>query len=225
VHTDTDKDVAEEADGQGLLIFSTSLRVLYRDHHAWNLCNLINQLEHDKPAKGILPAKVFEACLEIAKELQSASSTIDSSQLQARAVLGNLQKQVFVLAIGLPDSCDPKESRILVILEEAGHRSRVIVRAAQRRFRFSEKETLVVQHLLKGWTNKEIANEVRVTEQTIKEHVKNVMRKTSTETRTGIIIAISGLIPESEPQDEDLKKTSSLGVCHQPPGASARPRV
>jgi DNA-binding NarL/FixJ family response regulator len=50
----------------------------------------------------------------------------------------------------------------------------------------------VVQHLLKGWTNKEIANEMRVSEQTVKEHIKHIMKKTTTMTRTGIVIAMAG---------------------------------
>lgn len=52
-----------------------------------------------------------------------------------------------------------------------------------------------MQHLLKGWTNKEIANELRLAEQTIKEHFKHISEKTSTTTRTGIVMKIidSGL--------------------------------
>lgn len=221
MQTDTDNHVPEDADGQGLLLLNTSLRVLYRDHYAWNLCNLINQLEHDKPAKGIVPAKVFEACQEIAKELQSSAATLDGRQLQVKSVLGNSRQQVLVLAIGLPDMHKPSESRILLILEEAGHRSRLIVRAAQKRFRLSEKEALVVQHLLKGWTNKEIANESGVSEQTIKEHVKNIMKKTNTVTRTGIIIAISEVIPEVETEAVGPKQNSSVGVCKERPHITA----
>ena len=49
---------------------------------------------------------------------------------------------------------------------------------------------MVVQNLLKGWTNKEIANELGVTEQTIKEHIKHIMAKTKTTTRTGILVQV-----------------------------------
>jgi predicted transcriptional regulator len=48
---------------------------------------------------------------------------------------------------------------------------------------------------LKGWTNKEIANEMRLAEQTIKEYFKHISEKTTTTTRTGIAMTIihSGL--------------------------------
>jgi DNA-binding NarL/FixJ family response regulator len=48
----------------------------------------------------------------------------------------------------------------------------------------------VVQELLKGWTNKEIAAALTVTEQTIKEHIKHIMAKTKTSTRTGILVQV-----------------------------------
>jgi len=188
--------VHEEPDEQGILIFSSSLRLVYSDQQAWKLCNLINQLVQGKAAKGIIPSKIFEASRSIADVL-SASSIKEGDLPYVKLVLGNRQQQVLVQAIALPDPLDRRQSRILFILEEAGYQSKHILRMAQKLFRLTDKETLVVQHLLKGWTNKEIANEMRVSEQTIKEHIKNIMKKTATMTRTGIVIAIAGYSQES----------------------------
>jgi DNA-binding CsgD family transcriptional regulator len=191
-HDRRSEHVYEESDEQGLLIFSSTLRLVYSDQQAWKLCNLLNQLEQGKPAKGIIPAKIFEACHSIIDVLQSGFSVKDGEPLQVKVILGNRQQQVLVLAIALPDSHDRSQSRILVILEEAKSQSRLLLRVAQQRFSLSAKETLVVQHLLKGWTNKEIANEMRISEQTVKENIKNIMKKTATMTRTGIVTAIAG---------------------------------
>ena len=188
--------VHEEPDEQGILIFSSSLRLVYSDQQAWKLCNLINQLVQGKAAKGIIPSKIFEACRSIADVL-SAFSIKEGDLPYVKLVLGNRQQQVLVQAIALPDPLDRRQSRILFILEEAGYQSKHILRMAQKLFRLTDKEVLVVQHLLKGWTNKEIANEMRVSEQTIKEHIKNIMKKTATMTRTGIVIAIAGYTQES----------------------------
>ena len=70
----------------------------------------------------------------------------------------------------------------------------VIVQAKEK-FRLTAREATVVQHLLKGWTNKEIANEMKLAEQTIKEHFKHISEKTTTTTRTGLVVKIihSGL--------------------------------
>ena len=70
-----------------------------------------------------------------------------------------------------------------------------IIVQAKEMFHLTARETTAVQHLLKGWTNKEIANEMRVTEQTIKEHFKHIAEKTGATSRTGIAMTIihSGL--------------------------------
>jgi DNA-binding NarL/FixJ family response regulator len=52
------------------------------------------------------------------------------------------------------------------------------------------RETTVVQHLLKGWTNKEIANEMRLAEHTVKVHFKHIAEKTGASSRIGIVMTI-----------------------------------
>jgi DNA-binding NarL/FixJ family response regulator len=52
---------------------------------------------------------------------------------------------------------------------------------------------MVVETLLKGSTNKEIANELKITTQTAKEHLKHIMEKTHTTTRTAVLSSLSGL--------------------------------
>jgi DNA-binding NarL/FixJ family response regulator len=71
---------------------------------------------------------------------------------------------------------------------------KVIVQAKEK-FHLTARETTVVQHFLKGLSNEEIANKMRLAEQTIKEYFKHLSKKTSTTTRTGIAMTIihSGL--------------------------------
>jgi DNA-binding NarL/FixJ family response regulator len=48
----------------------------------------------------------------------------------------------------------------------------------------------VVQNLAKGWTNKEIAMELGISEPTVKAHIKNIMDKTKCTTRTAIVAQV-----------------------------------
>jgi len=171
--------------------------LVYSDQQAWKLCNIINQLVQGKAAKGIIPAQIFEACRRVADLLSDLPKDVEPPQL--KLVLGNQQQQVLVQGIPLPDPVDRSQSRILLILEEAGCQSKHLLRTAQKLFHLTEKEALVIQHLLKGWTNKEIANAILVSEQSIKEHIKNIMKKTANMTRTGIVIAIAGYTPKQAP--------------------------
>ncbi len=186
--------MADEHVSPGFLILSSSLKLLFRDQQSWKLCALINKIEQGKAATGVIPHAVLQICAQVAQMLKSAPTSKDLDDLQVKHLIADAHSQILVLAIGLPDAKDHTRSEILVLLEEVSRPLEPLLRSAKRRFQFTEREVGVVQHLLKGMTNKQIANEMGVTEQTVKEHIKNVMKKTKTPTRTAILLAISGVI-------------------------------
>jgi len=51
----------------------------------------------------------------------------------------------------------------------------------------TDQEHAVLDHLAEGSTNKEIARTLGISEQTVKEHVKHIMQKTRTTTRTAML--------------------------------------
>jgi hypothetical protein len=46
---------------------------------------------------------------------------------------------------------------------------------------------MVIIYLMLGFTNKEIASRLNLSEYTVKEHLKRIMQKTKTTTRTGLL--------------------------------------
>jgi len=197
--------IADEHVSPGFMILSSSLKLLFRDDQSWKLCGLINKLQQGKAATGVLPQAVLQICAQVAHMLKAAPNSKDLDDLQVKRLIVHGHTQILILAIGLPEPIDPSRSEILVLLEEVSRPLEPLLRSAKRRFLLTEREVNVVQHLLKGMTNKEIANEMGVTEQTVKEHIKNVMKKTKTPTRTAILLAISGVLsptdsPKSPPR-------------------------
>ena len=86
---------------------------------------------------------------------------------------------------------EPLMKRALAI-DEASYgpeHPRVAIQAKEK-FQLTNREQSVIEHLAKGWTNKEIANALSITEQTVKEHINHIMRKTNSTTRTGILVHI-----------------------------------
>ena len=194
--------MADEHISPGFLILSSSLKLLYRDHQSWKLCGLINRLQQGTAANGVIPPAILQVCAEVAQLMQSRTPTTDVDDLQLKHIISDRRTEILVLAIGLPDANDPARSEILVLLEEVSRPLVALLRGAKRRFQFTDREVNVVQHLLKGMTNKEIANEMHVTEQTVKEHIKNIMKKTKTLTRTAILLAVSGMIVPQPPNTQ-----------------------
>ena len=186
------QQIAEKREGPAIMVFSSSLKLLYQDQEAWKRCTEINQ-QDDKSSRGILPPPVIEVCNEVKKQLQLRTHSKDWEQFRVKRVLMDSQRPMLVSGVGLLSPEHPEEAQILVTIEVIGRQQHVILEQSKARFHLTEREGTVVEHLLKGWTNKEIGNALGITEQTIKEHIKHIMEKTKTTTRTGVLVQLLGL--------------------------------
>lgn len=77
-------------------------------------------------------------------------------------------------------------SQVLVVLELMRRREPATAKAKER-FQLTGREQSVAERLAQGCTNKEIAAELKITEPTVKAHVRNIMEKTRCTTRTGAV--------------------------------------
>jgi DNA-binding CsgD family transcriptional regulator len=183
------ESIADKRMGPGILMLSSSMQLLYSDRRTWELFGRIHKTQGAKAAHGVLPPAVAELCNEIVKILKVRTDAKDWEQFRVKRVLGSSDRPLLLCGFGLPEQQGSK-SRILITVEELGRRQEAMIDQAKELFRLTDREVSVVQHLLKGWTNKEIANALQVTEQTIKEHIKHIMAKTKTTTRTGILVQV-----------------------------------
>ena len=186
---DLTESIMERRVGPGILILTSSSQLLYKDRRAWDLCAEINK-GAGKAASGVLPTPVVELCEEVNKLLQIWTDAKDWEQIRIKRVIGSPDQPILLSGLGLPDRHGLQQSRILITMEAIGRRQGAVIEQIKEIFRLTDREVTVVQNLLKGWTNKEIANELGVTEQTVKEHIKHIMAKTKTTTRTGILVQV-----------------------------------
>jgi len=192
--------------GPGIMLLTASMKLLYKNRRAWELCQQIIHCQDGKTAKGVLPSAVASLVDQIQKLLTVRTSPKDWEQIELRRIVNTLHSSVLLCGTALIDQTHA-ETRILIVISEVGigaWEEPAIVQATET-FHLTARETTVVHHLLKGWTNKEIANEMRLTEQTIKEHLKHISEKTRATTRTGIAMTIihaglrQALAPPSPP--------------------------
>jgi len=66
----------------------------------------------------------------------------------------------------------------------------VVSEQAREQYRLTHREVEIVKYISEGWTNKEIARHLTISEHTVKEHVRHLLKKTKTTTRTGILAQI-----------------------------------
>ena len=179
--------LAEQRTGQGILLMTARGRILLIDSRAAELCQQIRVAAGDRGRT--LPLSIVKIVNEIAESLDSRSDLKDREAFSLRRAIDGQEGRILVTGIGLPARGHAAERRILLTLNV------IMSRTPLRRldaFHLSPREVTTVEGLLKGSTNKEIAQAMGISEQTAKEHIKHIMGKTKTSTRTGIIMAIAG---------------------------------
>ena len=184
------QEIATKRVGPGVLFLTSSLELIYQDQHSLHLCAVINHAQGMKTARGLLPPAVLDVCSKAAQLMKTAKKSVHAQDLQVRQVVPHPDTPVLIWGIGLPDPNHPDEGRILVLMEESQRHPAALLRAAQRRFMLTDRDTEVLQHLLKGWTNKEIANAMHIGEQAVKEHIRKLMNKTRSRTRAALVITV-----------------------------------
>lgn len=193
-YTDPADALADQRAGAGIVVLSSSMQLLHMNRQAAELSKQVNMNENGgapaRAAQGVLPAAVTELCSEIIKALQVRTEAKDWEQFEIKRIAGNPKQPILLRGFGLPDKGGIQHARLVVTMEELGRRQHLNTEQAKERFQLTNREQSVVENLAKGWTNKEIANALQITEQTVKEHIKHIMRKTNATTRTGVLVQV-----------------------------------
>ena len=187
--------LAEQRAGHGILLMTVRGRILLIDSRAAELCQQMRVAAGDRG--GTVPLPIVKIVNAIAESLASRSHLKDWEAFRARRVIEGREGRISVAGIGLSARGHATERRILLTLEM------IIPRTSAGRldaFHLTPRETTTVERLLKGSTNKEIAQAMGISVQTTKIHIKNIMRKTTTSTRTGIVMAVAGPREMSRPR-------------------------
>jgi DNA-binding CsgD family transcriptional regulator len=180
--------LAELREGPGILILTLSGQLQYMNRRSWDLLRLINESSCIRTSGSLLPSAVTEICRQIHRLRQPESTIKDWEQIEVRHIVGVPAQPVLLRGIGLPGQ-KRDHAHVLIMMETVARRD-TSTRHAKERFQLTEREHNVVERLAKGWTNKEIAAELQITEPTVKAHIRHIMDKTKCTTRTGIVAQV-----------------------------------
>jgi DNA-binding CsgD family transcriptional regulator len=173
----------------GVFIVNSTMKVLWADRRAWELCRAI---DHNRPAKrsGRQLPKAVQAIGEQALQLLNEGYSRNPYSPLIRKITKGAGGSLLVCGFGLPFNKDPQQSQLLILIERIGRRGIAAVQLAKEIFKLTQREVEVVQQLLKGWSNKKIAYDLNLKEQTVKEHIQRIMAKTKSESRTAILARV-----------------------------------
>jgi len=180
--------IVEKRAVPGVLSLTGTMGLLYMNSEPEELCQLALQ-QQGTPAIGkaetlSLPQEIHELCGALQQELSEGKH--DPEEVQLRRVIGETAPPILLRGFIIPDQ-EEHGPRYLVLMEKLGRRTQVPTGEAKRHFHLTDREHEIVVHLADGRTNREIADLLDISEHTVKEHIKHVLRKTETSTRTGIL--------------------------------------
>lgn len=158
-----------------------------------------------KTKKISLPSHIIEICDELKdKQKQMPWSKWSSSIfLKKNVVVEEIQYTVrgFIIGGKKKNSLDS----FLLLIDRVVLRSQPNLDHARFRFKLSHREFQVVKLLAMGMTNKEIANDLKIVESTVKEYMNKIMKKLKVNTRAGVVSRAFC------PPDQSAKYSSASG--------------
>jgi DNA-binding CsgD family transcriptional regulator len=185
--TDVAQAASEKRTNPGVIVLTHQGQLLYLNHEATELCAEINQARLGQAARGVLPIEVVNLCHAIAEKITVVQDVKAWAGTHIRLLIADLAPPMLLRGFGIPGPNDLHQARVLILLDRVVSREPVSISQAFGRFQLSIRGRAVVKWLVQGLTNKEIAEQLGITEQTVKEHIQRLMRKTETTTRTGLL--------------------------------------
>jgi DNA-binding CsgD family transcriptional regulator len=166
----------------GILALTPALELIYINGEAEQLCNELREYERC-PERSGLPQPIELAAAEANQRKKSP----------VRFVCGQGDRSITVQVFTIPTGLFNAKSIIIVIMERmaTGLQQASVDEAGG----FTGREKQVLNFLRQGYTNKEIAAELRISLQTVKKHVSSILLKSRKSTRTGVLAGI--LTPSS----------------------------
>jgi DNA-binding CsgD family transcriptional regulator len=182
----------------GLLIFTTKDELVYINAEARKVLASfgIHQSGFVR-ADGLLllaiPEPLTNLCNQLRRMVSSSSSptlTIEQNHTPSvQALLASRSESYSFRAFFLSNnlSYDRENAYILVLIEQISLTRKIDIQKAAQRFKLSKREIEVIELLILGHKNKEIAERLSVCVYTIEDHLKKIMKKMQVVNRTSIL--------------------------------------
>ena len=176
----------------GVLSFDAKGALMYMNAEAEQLNQQILGVNtsNGTSAQAVLPPEVLDMCLDLQQEMTHYSLPRDFEKIELRRVTGDLNFPVLLRGFLLPDLQGNGDASLLILMEKLGRQTRIIPTQTAERFRLTEREQEIVKYIADGRTNKEIAQSLSISEHTVKEHVRHLLKKTKTSTRTAVLAQV-----------------------------------
>jgi len=142
-----------------------------------------------KPGEISIPKEIFDLYDDLKKNLHHFTKG-QAEKLPSLITLVPFSKENYCCRGFFLDDPAPspkKTPHIMVLIEKVSMHRQVNLTEFKERFLLTERHVDILKLLVDGATNKEMADMLYVTEDTIKGHLKHIMRRLKVNTRTEVL--------------------------------------
>ena len=182
--------IADRRSIPGVMLFAGTGDVLFMNAEAEVLTRQIMAARAEAGVQEVLPVEIRDLCVSLRNALDLDDQEHAEGQHELRRVAGDLPIPVLFRGFPLASHSINDDACMLVLMEKIGRERRIVPDQAKDQFRLTGREVEIVKYISDGWTNKEIAHHLGISEHTVKEHVRHLLKKTKSSTRTGILAQI-----------------------------------
>jgi DNA-binding CsgD family transcriptional regulator len=170
----------------GVLIFDAGYRLLYFNREAAEILSG-QSLRYGLPEERLqVPETVISLCDRLKKAAPTGSPVPGASHgCELLDVVKGGQISLRASYIGQLEGEAPQH--ILVLIERIMEKRGVDLERVQKEYRFSKKELEVLRHVCQGFSNRKIAERMFISEYTVKNHIKSIMKRMGVTSRSEIL--------------------------------------
>lgn len=185
-------DLIRKRQSPGILIIDRNGQLRYSNQEV--LVLLPNLLETDREGnpQANIPAEILRICTVAKGTTAADENDLPQDITTDCSLMVGGKEQVFSLrafTVGGIGS-NREDGYIMVLIERVVEKHTYNFEKVQNDHHLSAREMDVIKSLAQGLSNKEIAEELYISEHTVKDHLKNIMAKMQVSSRNEILVAL-----------------------------------
>ncbi len=178
----------------GILIFNLQNKLVYMNPEAHTILSSSTRSPGSKQSSHrLIPREVYHLCNRLKQRLKKAGKSQINSAISMTTVRHSPPMIYALRGMFFHDYQQAGKQGVkflMVIIEKFSHLRGMDLEKAKGLFHLSRREIEVAKLVLRGCSNKDMAEKLFVSEYTIKDHLKHIMKKMGVATRTMIMSKI-----------------------------------
>jgi len=171
----------------GLVVFNSTGQLLFMNRESHLFIWQLQSRSTKESGTSMIPEELHAVLRDLIGHLKSCTHPKDCENIQTERLCFASNQEILLRGFCIPEEPLAQQSRFLIIMEKPTQQLGCPDALVQQRYHLTEREQMVITYLMLGFTNKEIAMRLNLSEYTVKDHFKRIMDKTNTRTRTGLL--------------------------------------